>query len=95
MPIDGQSTSRGNGYAGVFPLMVTSSAVTRFEATSTERRPDMSSTLAYLDAGSASLLLQTIGGGAAALAVMGKLFWRRILTVLRIKKEPSKGPGLT
>ena len=50
----------------------------------------MTTTLAYLDPGSASVILQMIGGGAAALAVMGKLFWRRILTFLRIKREPAQ-----
>jgi hypothetical protein len=50
----------------------------------------MTSTLAYLDPGSASVILQMIGGGAAALAVMGKLFWRRILTFLRIKRDPAQ-----
>jgi hypothetical protein len=46
----------------------------------------MLSTLAYLDPGSAGIILQMIGGGLAALAVALKLFWRRILRLLRIKK---------
>jgi hypothetical protein len=50
----------------------------------------MTSTLAYLDPGSSSLILQMIGGGAAALAVTGKLFWRRILTFLRIRRDPAQ-----
>jgi len=50
----------------------------------------MSGMLAYLDPGSASIILQMIGGGLAALAVTFKLFWRRILRVLRIRKsEPQ------
>ena len=50
----------------------------------------MSSTLAYLDPGSAGIILQMIGGGLAALAVAVKLFWRRILRFLRIKKDDPR-----
>lgn len=42
--------------------------------------------LAYLDAGSGSVLLQLLLGGAAAAAVTVKLSWRRLLTFLRIRK---------
>ena len=48
----------------------------------------MTSTLQYLDPGSAGLILQLAGGGLAALAVSAKLFWRRILRVLHIRKDP-------
>jgi hypothetical protein len=41
---------------------------------------------AYLDAGSGSMILQVIIGGFAAAAVSLKLFWRRILTLLHIRK---------
>jgi hypothetical protein len=45
---------------------------------------------AYLDAGSASLFLQLVLGGFAALAVSAKLYWRRLLTFLHIRKpEPE------
>ncbi|MDQ2983109.1 MAG: hypothetical protein M3R70_04170 [Actinomycetota bacterium] len=47
----------------------------------------MNSTLAYLDPGSAGLILQILGGGVAALAVTFKLFWRRILRFLRIRTD--------
>ena len=47
----------------------------------------MLSTLAYLDPGSAGIILQMIGGGLAALAVAIKLFWHRILRFLRIKRD--------
>jgi hypothetical protein len=47
----------------------------------------MKSILAYLDAGSASIILQMIAGGLAALAVTTKLFWRRILKFLGIKRD--------
>ena len=47
----------------------------------------MNSTFAYLDAGTAALLLQMLGGGVAALAVTIKLFWRRILKFLHIRTD--------
>lgn len=47
----------------------------------------MLSTFAYLDPGSAGLLLQMIGGGVAALIVAIKLFWRRILRFLHIRSD--------
>jgi hypothetical protein len=47
----------------------------------------MTSTLAYLDPGSASMILQMLVGGLAAVAVSLKLFWRRILKFLRIRRE--------
>jgi hypothetical protein len=43
--------------------------------------------LAYLDPGSASIMLQMLGGGIAAVAVMLKLFWRRILRVLHLRRD--------
>ena len=43
--------------------------------------------LAYLDPGSGSMIVQLLAGGTAALAVTGKLFWRRILEFLRIRKR--------
>lgn len=42
---------------------------------------------AYLDAGSGSMILQVIVGGFAAAAVSLKLFWRRILSILGIRKD--------
>ena len=58
----------------------------------------MNTTLAYLDPGSAGIFLQMLGGGLAALAVATKLFWRRILTFLHIRREdadaePTPAPG--
>jgi hypothetical protein len=50
--------------------------------------------LAYLDPGSAGLLLQMIGGGVAALVVAIKLFWRRILRFLHIRADdPDAEPA--
>jgi hypothetical protein len=43
--------------------------------------------LAYLDPGSGSMILQAVVGGAAAAAVVGKLYWRRFLQILRIRKK--------
>ena len=51
------------------------------------------SLLAYLDPGSGSVLLQALLGGVAALAITGKLWWHRLLTFLRIRKEPEDDPA--
>ena len=45
---------------------------------------------AYLDPGSTSMLLQVLLGGLAAVAVVLKLFWRRILTFLGIYKKKEE-----
>ena len=42
--------------------------------------------LAYLDPGSGGLLLQLILGGTAAVGVAVKLYWRRLLAFLRIRR---------
>jgi hypothetical protein len=42
--------------------------------------------VAYLDPGSGSMLIQAIAGGSAAVAVTGRLYWRRLLKFLRIRK---------
>jgi hypothetical protein len=48
------------------------------------------SILAYLDPGSGSLILQMIAGGTAAIAVTAKLYWRRVLKFLRIRKDDEQ-----
>jgi hypothetical protein len=51
---------------------------------------------AYLDAGSASMLLQLLLGGFAAVAVAAKLYWGRLMRLLRIRKpevEPAEPPA--
>jgi hypothetical protein len=53
----------------------------------------MRTTLAYLDPGSSSLIIQMIGGGIAALAVTAKIFWRRILVFLRIRSRDGEDAG--
>jgi hypothetical protein len=47
----------------------------------------MTTVLAYLDPGSGSMILQVIAGGVAAVAVTAKLYWRKLLRFLRIRKD--------
>jgi hypothetical protein len=47
----------------------------------------MITVLAYLDPGSGSMILQIILGGVAAIAVTAKLYWQRLLRLLRIRKD--------
>jgi hypothetical protein len=54
----------------------------------------MTTVLAYLDPGSGSMILQIILGGLAAVAVTAKLYWRRLLRFLRIRREePEAEPA--
>jgi hypothetical protein len=53
----------------------------------------MGMVLGYLDPGSGSMILQVLAGGAAAIAVAGRLFWRRIAIMLRLKKRDD-GPDV-
>jgi hypothetical protein len=49
--------------------------------------------LGYLDPGSGSMLVQLLVGGVAAAAVAIKLYWYRLLRLLRIRKdEPELRP---
>jgi hypothetical protein len=49
--------------------------------------------LAYLDPGSASIILQLLAGGLAAFAVTIGVFWRRLLKFLHIKRDnPGAAP---
>jgi hypothetical protein len=46
--------------------------------------------IAYLDAGSGSMLLQILAGGLAAVGVTAKLYWSRIKSVFgRGEAEPE------
>ena len=47
----------------------------------------MQTPLAYLDPGSGSMLLQLVLGGAAAVGIGFKMFWRRVLRFLHLSKE--------
>jgi hypothetical protein len=42
---------------------------------------------AYLDPGTGSMLVQLLVGGVAAVAVTAKLYWNRLLRLLRIRKD--------
>ena len=44
---------------------------------------------AYLDPGTGSMILQGIIGGLAAVAVVAKLYWHRLLRFFRIKQDSS------
>ena len=46
-------------------------------------------TLAYLDPGTGSVMLQLILGGVAGLAVMGKLYWGRFLEFFGLRKPEA------
>lgn len=48
-----------------------------------------SSAHAYLDGGTGSMILQVILGGAAGLAVAGKLYWHKFLTLVGIRRSAS------
>lgn len=52
----------------------------------------MTTVLAYLDPGTGSIILQILAGGVAAAAVTGKLFWRRILRFLHIRRDDQTAP---
>ena len=45
---------------------------------------------AYLDPGSGSMLLQVLLGGVAGIAVIAKLYWGRVLSLLGIRRDPPK-----
>jgi hypothetical protein len=48
------------------------------------------SVFAYLDPGTGSMLVQLLVGGVAAVGVAARLYWNRILRLLRIRKaEPE------
>jgi hypothetical protein len=47
---------------------------------------------AYLDAGTGSMILQVLLGGFAGLALVGKLYWHRLLVLLRLRDDaPALG----
>lgn len=47
--------------------------------------------LAYLDAGSGSLIVQAVVGGTAGAAVAAKLYWRRLAA--RFRRRPTDTAG--
>jgi hypothetical protein len=54
---------------------------------------DSPAMLSYLDAGSGSMLLQLLLGGAAAMAVGARFYWRRLLRFLRIRRPEEEAPS--
>ena len=46
--------------------------------------------IAYLDPGSGSMILQILAGGVAAVAVTARLYWGRLLKLLRIRKDDDE-----
>jgi hypothetical protein len=46
--------------------------------------------IAYLDPGSGSMIIQLILGGAAAVAVGAKFYWKRLLSFLHIRKPTEE-----
>ncbi len=50
----------------------------------------MTNILAYLDPGSAGVILQMIGGGVAALAVAMKIYWRKISSILHFRSKDTE-----
>jgi hypothetical protein len=49
--------------------------------------------LAYIDPTQGSMLLQMILGGVAAMAVAFKMWWRRLLRFLHIRKPEDDAPA--
>jgi hypothetical protein len=49
--------------------------------------------VAYLDAGSGSMIVQILVGGLAAAGVAMKIYWRRLMTFLRIRKPDETEPA--
>lgn len=47
--------------------------------------PAMQTTFAYLDPGTGSLILQAALAAIATIAMMGRIFWSRILVILRLR----------
>jgi hypothetical protein len=45
---------------------------------------------AYLDPGSGSMLMQVLLGGVAGVAVIVKLYWRGLLSFLRIRPRDDR-----
>ena len=46
-----------------------------------------SSAYAYLDPGTGSIILQVLLGGVAGLALAGKLYWQKFISLLGVKRK--------
>lgn len=42
---------------------------------------------AYLDAGTGSMIIQVFAAGIAGVMVVGRLYWHKLLVLLRFRKE--------
>ena len=45
---------------------------------------------AYLDPGTSSMIVQIVLGGVAGLVVLAKLYWRRLLVLLRLRAPDAE-----
>lgn len=52
----------------------------------------MDGNLGYIDAGTGSMILQIVAGGFAATAVIARMYWRRLLRLLRIRGPEDERP---
>lgn len=48
---------------------------------------------AYLDAGTGSMILQILLGGLAGLAIAGKLYWYKLLSLVGLRSETVGEPS--
>ena len=46
--------------------------------------------IAYLDPGTGSMIAQVLVGGVAAVGVGLKLYWRRLLRLLHLRRDPDR-----
>lgn len=54
-----------------------------------------SSAYAYLDPGTGSIILQVLLGGIAGLALVGKLYWHKFLSLIGADRQVEKGKQLS
>ncbi len=56
--------------------------------------PHIAQTLAYLDPGSGSMILQIVLGGFAAVGVALKMYWKKITSIFRRDNGEPADPGI-
>ena len=54
-----------------------------------------SSAYAYLDPGTGSIILQVLLGGVAGVALVGKLYWHKFLSLIGAGRQVEKGKQLS
>jgi hypothetical protein len=57
-----------------------------------DHRDHMRFVVGYLDAGSGSMIMQALAGGLAGVAVVGRLYWRRIKQAV-LRRNPGDDLG--